>query len=105
MVYAFLEGRLGNNLWQIGAAATLAAQWHDSFAAVVSDTHRIEKRLQTKDIQYIIVSDDVAWCKRHFRAENMYVVDNNEPLYDLYINALCNHNILSNITFGLWGGY
>lgn len=232
MVYAFLEGRLGNNLWQIGAAATLAEQWHDSFAAVVSDTywcpepdncslaeyikpfkptifrhvrfvdslpsdtvhieyglrgqsliqkpaeniclhccypntdtidtalvqrlfaptaeqrdmlqatypvlkhprtcsvvvrrgdylrlpvtnpaedygyyrkamHRIERQLHTKDIQYVVVSDDVAWCKAHFYAENMYVVDNKEPLFDLYINALCCYNILSNSTFALWGG-
>ncbi len=232
MVFAFLEGRLGNNLWQIGAAATLAAKWQDSFSAVVSDTywctepdncpleeyikpfrktifrhiqfidslppdtmhveygvrgqlllqkpaenvclhccypnmemidvslvqhlfaptaeqrdflfaaypvlnhpctcsvvvrrgdylrlpltnpaedygyyhkcmHRIEKRLHTKEIQYVIVSDDVAWGKTHFSAENMYVVDNNDPLCDLYINALCNHNILSNSTFALWGG-
>lgn len=231
MVYAFLEGRLGNNLWQIGAAATLAEQLNEPFRAILSNTYwcpepdncsladyirpfqktifrnvqfvdslpsdtvhvdygyqeqpftksaeniclhccypnmdtisvplvqrlfeptaeqqetlyknypvlkhprtccivvrrgdylhlpitnpaedylyyhkcmrRLEKQLHTKDIQYIIVSDDVDWCKKHFRKDNMFVVDNHEPLVDLYLISLCCFNILSNSTFALWGG-
>ena len=34
MIYINLEGRLGNNLWQIAAAATLADRLGESFCAV-----------------------------------------------------------------------
>lgn len=55
--------------------------------------------------KYLIISDDIDWCKRHFKGSNFYFVDDEEPIIDLYIQTLCENNIISNSTFSWWGAW
>lgn len=63
----------------------------------------MEKRLHTKDIHYLVISDDTDWCRRHFRGKRFTIVPHTTPLADLYVASLCQHNIISNSSFAQWG--
>lgn len=58
-----------------------------------------------KTIFFLIISDDIEWCKRHFKGDNFYFVENEPPLVDLYLQSMCTHNIISNSTFSWWGAW
>ncbi len=63
----------------------------------------LEKRLHTKNIHYLVISDDTDWCKRHFRGKRFTIVPHTTPLTDLYVASLCKHTIISNSSFAQWG--
>lgn len=65
----------------------------------------LEKMLHTKDIHYVVISDDTDWCQKHFKGENITIVPHIDPLTDLYVAALCKHNIISNSSFAQWGAH
>lgn len=59
-----------------------------------------------KNNTFLIISDDIEWCKKHFKGSNFYFADsNNTPLEDLYLQTLCRNNIISNSTFSWWGAW
>jgi Glycosyl transferase family 11 len=58
-----------------------------------------------KDTYFIIISDDIKWCKKKFRGVNYFFADDNTPLEDLYLQSLCKNNIISNSTFSWWGAW
>lgn len=64
---------------------------------------RLERDIHTRDVHYIVTSDDYEWCKERFQGKQFTVVDES-PLVELYITSLCRYNILSNSTFAVWGG-
>jgi hypothetical protein len=62
-----------------------------------------------KDRQYVIVSDDIEWCKSQeiFKGNNFYFVDNIpsnflKSSYDMCVSSLCDDFIISNSTFSWW---
>jgi len=57
------------------------------------------------DQTYLIISDDIDWCKKKFRSPNFYFADKDGPIFDFYLQTLCNHNIISNSTFAWWGAW
>ena len=63
----------------------------------------MKKRLHTKDIHYLVISDDNKWCKSHFTGESFTIVPHADPLTDLYVASLCKHQIISNSSFAQWG--
>ena len=54
---------------------------------------------------FLIISDDIVWCKKHFKGDHFYFVDAETPLTDLYLQSMCTHNIISNSTFSWWGAW
>jgi len=58
-----------------------------------------------KDEKYLIISDDIDWCKEHFKGKNFIFSDNEKPIIDLYLQSLCTNNIISNSTFSWWGAW
>ena len=58
-----------------------------------------------KNENFIVVSDDIAWCKNNIRLKNIIYVENTSPIIDLYIQSFCDNNILSNSSFSWWGAY
>lgn len=58
-----------------------------------------------KNKNYLFISDDIQWCKDNFKGDNFYFTDNEEVIIDLYIQTLCQNNILSNSTFSWWGAW
>ena len=58
-----------------------------------------------KTMCFLVISDDIEWCKTHFKGDNFYFVENEPPLIDLYLQSMCTHNIISNSTFSWWGAW
>lgn len=53
---------------------------------------------------FIVLSDDIAWCKRNFPPHFTFI-DGNIDIEDLYLISLCKHNIMSNSSFSWWGAW
>jgi hypothetical protein len=54
---------------------------------------------------FLIISDDVEWCKKNFRNDNYFIVKDESPTVDLYLQSLCTNNIISNSSFSWWGAW
>lgn len=63
------------------------------------------KVFQNKDVNFLISSDDIEWCKNNLKGNNIFYVEDSYPLLDLYIQTVCQHNIISNSSFSWWGAY
>jgi hypothetical protein len=63
-----------------------------------------------KTTQFIILSDDIAWCKenitqKHLGVKNLSYSSSSSPEEDMAIMKNCNHGITANSTFSWWGAY
>ncbi|MHC1779984.1 MAG: alpha-1,2-fucosyltransferase [Bacteroidales bacterium] len=58
-----------------------------------------------KNKRYLIISDDIDWCKKKFKGANFFFIDDEPPIIDLYLQTFCTHNIISNSTFSWWGAW
>lgn len=54
---------------------------------------------------FLISSDDIPWCKEHFKGDNFFFVEHISPVIDLYVQTFCTNNIISNSTFSWWGAW
>lgn len=54
--------------------------------------------------RYLIVSDDIQWCRRNFVGEKFHFSEADE-ITDLNLQISCEHNIISNSSFSWWGGF
>lgn len=54
---------------------------------------------------YIVVSDDVGWCKNNFIGEQFIFSEGKSPIEDLALQIACEHNIICNSSFSWWGGW
>jgi hypothetical protein len=57
------------------------------------------------DKKYLIISDDIAWCKTKFKGDNFLFSNHESPVVDLYLQTFCKHNIISNSSFAWWGAW
>ena len=57
------------------------------------------------DTVFFVVSDDIDWCRKHFRGNNFFFSDAESPVVDLYLQSFCRYNIISNSSFGWWGAW
>ncbi len=61
-----------------------------------------------QNCHFYVFSDDLAWCRKHLRGENMTFVScnkgKNSP-YDMYLMSICRHNIIANSSFSWWGAW
>ena len=55
--------------------------------------------------EFLITSDDLPWCKTHFKGANFHFADRTDPVENLYLQSLCTDHILSNSTFSWWGAW
>ena len=55
--------------------------------------------------RYLVISDDIEWCRKMFRGDNFIFIDDEPPVIDLYLQTYCTHNIISNSTFSWWGAW
>jgi len=59
-----------------------------------------------KDMNIIIFSDDIPYCRTHFGClKNVYYSENNSAIEDLCLMSQCDHFILANSTFSWWGAW
>merc|ERR1711892_898675 len=54
---------------------------------------------------FVLVSDDMAWCREKFSRRDVLLLGGNSPEEDLALVSSCNHTLIGYGTFGLWGGF
>ncbi len=54
---------------------------------------------------FMFFSDDIAWCKEHFKGDNIAFANNQTDLQDLKQMSLAAHNIIANSTFSWWSAW
>lgn len=55
--------------------------------------------------KYLVLSDDIAWCKYHFQGSQFEFSENNDTITDLKLGIACENNIICNSTFSWWMAY
>ena len=64
------------------------------------------KRMNDSGIdKFLIISDDINWCKANFIGENFFFAEGNSTIEDLFIMSLCKNNIIANSSFSWWGSW
>lgn len=59
-----------------------------------------------RNIPYVVISDDLVWCRKHFKGPRFVFADKeNSMLEDFYLQSLATHNIISNSSFSWWGAW
>jgi len=56
-------------------------------------------------VQFVVLSDDPAWCKKHIKAIDIVFSVGQEPIVDMAIASLCNHAIITLGSFGWWAAW
>lgn len=57
------------------------------------------------DRSFLIVTNDLDWCKRKFKGENVFFTERESAVVDLYLQSMCQNNIISNSSFSWWGAW
>lgn len=59
------------------------------------------------DAKFVIFSDRINWCKRHFlpSERELVFIEGNDAVEDLILMSRCKHHIIANSTFSWWGAY
>lgn len=55
--------------------------------------------------KFLVFSDDIEWCKKHFRGEEFTFIGSKDDYIDLYLMSYCKHHIIANSTFSWWGAH
>jgi hypothetical protein len=55
--------------------------------------------------QLLVFSDDINWCKDNLKYDNIFFVENQDSVEDLWLMSLCTHNIVANSSFSWWGAW
>jgi hypothetical protein len=55
--------------------------------------------------KFLILSDDIQWCKENFIGNEFIFIEGNSTIEDLFIMSLCTHNIIANSSFSWWGSW
>ena len=58
-----------------------------------------------KTTKFLVMSDDINWCKQNFKGPNFTFIENYPDYIDMNIMRVCQHNIISNSTFSWWGAW
>jgi len=56
-------------------------------------------------VQFVVLSDDTAWCMEHIKATDIVYTDTRSPIRDLAIASLCDHAIITVGTYGWWAAW
>ncbi len=57
---------------------------------------------------FFVFSNDIPWCRVHFKQENIIFVDNNtgqNSYRDMQLMSFCKHHIIANSSFSWWGAW
>jgi len=57
------------------------------------------------DTLFLFFSDDIPWCKEHFRGERCVFVEGLNEIGDLFLMSLCQGHIIANSSFSWWGAW
>ncbi|KAL4237996.1 glycosyltransferase 11 [Mactra antiquata] len=112
---AFLENHVASNTIKIGIhvrRGDFLSDYHRRLGRVTVDADYIHKAMEIfkqkfTDITFVVLSNDIVWCKKYITDERNKVVFSPfpSPGHDLAIMSQCDHVIISVGTFGWWGGW
>lgn len=57
---------------------------------------------------FFIFSDDVRWCKKHLKLDNIFYIEGNngkDGYKDMQLMSMCKHNIIANSSFSWWAAW
>lgn len=54
---------------------------------------------------YVVFSDDVEWCKKHFQGDNVTFIEKEKDYIEIYLMSMCDNNIIANSSFSWWGAW
>jgi hypothetical protein len=57
-----------------------------------------------KDCVYVVFSDDIAWCKKHFPSTFIFC-EHHTAIEQLAMMSQCDHFIIANSSFSWWGAW
>lgn len=57
------------------------------------------------NVQYLIFSDDLDWCRENFNLNNQIFVEDEEDIIDLFLGSCCNDHIVANSSFSWWQAF
>lgn len=72
--------------------------------------NKIASELDTNRLTFLLISDDLEWCRKHITSSfDLHFVNQEGRQYpslsDLWLLTQTDHCIISNSTFGWWGAY
>jgi hypothetical protein len=66
-------------------------------------------RAYHEDIRFFVFSDDIQWCREHFKGEEFTFVEIQEsmvdPMFDIRLMSSCSHHIIVNSSYSWWGAW
>lgn len=65
--------------------------------------YKASEKIETN--HYLIISDDIEWCRNNLKFENSTFLEGYKPHEQLWIMSLCRNFIISNSSFSWWGSY
>lgn len=72
----------------------------------ILDMKYYEKAMEvTNTDKYLIFSDDIKWCKRHFIGNKFEFSEGKSEVEDLSLMKSCRNNIIANSSFSWWGAW
>jgi len=54
---------------------------------------------------YVVFSDDIQWCKKHFNGDGVTFIENEKDYIEIYLMSLMDNNIIANSSFSWWGAW
>ena len=65
----------------------------------------VKTRIGQSAKAFIVVSDDIKWCKQNIKGPEIHYSPFHDPGRDLYLLTQCDHNIFTSGTFGWMGAW
>jgi len=56
-------------------------------------------------VQFVVLSDDPAWCREHINGTNIVYSSGHSPIVDMAIASLCDHAIITIGTYSWWAAW
>jgi hypothetical protein len=77
----------------------------DSNFCLLEPDYYLEALTYFPDLEIMVLSDDINWCREQFKSERFKFSFSNNPFIDLCLMSLCDYHIISNSSFSWWGSW
>ncbi|MDP2685287.1 MAG: alpha-1,2-fucosyltransferase [bacterium] len=79
---------------------------HKNCYNILTMNNYYEKAMELSDSKkFLVFSDDMPWCKKHFIGNQFEFSEGKTPVEDLGRMLKCQHHIIANSSFSWWGAY
>jgi hypothetical protein len=69
------------------------------------DQQRQAAMAEFGDADFLVISDDLAWCQANIRGTNVFYSPFQSVIDDFWAMTRCDHNIIANSTFSWWAAW